>query len=125
MQSYRKSEIDLEQIEGSDDIKSDDDQNNQQIENVRRGRRRPKIPLQWSRVISLYHDNLTKLRTFDLASDIILDKALEKEIVSRRNAWTMYFRPKDFMNDHPGLVVAKYKLTEAKLLKLGKQVSGI
>ena len=83
--------------------------------------------MQWSRVVSLFHDDLAGLRTFDLATNLALDKALEKDISPRRNApaWTMYFRPKDFARDHGDLAVEDHRLSRARLIKLGQQVSEI
>ena len=43
-----------------------------------RGRGRPIVPLQWSRVISISLDKIDDVRTFDLATDLIVDNARDK-----------------------------------------------
>ena len=56
----------------------------EQIVQEPRSRGRPRIPLRWTRMISLYGDDLNRVRCFDLASDLLLDNAMDRAPVPRR-----------------------------------------
>ena len=43
-----------------------------------RSRGRPRIPLRWTRMISIFHDDLSKVKCYDLATDLMVDNAMDK-----------------------------------------------
>ena len=47
-------------------------------EGVRRGRGAPKIPPQWTRVISFSTDNLQNLQVYPIATDLLLNQGYDK-----------------------------------------------
>ena len=93
MEDYQATQRDLERFQGlhNDYGSEDGDDGGAGRE---RGRGRPMVPLQWSRVISISQDDLSQLRSFDLNTDLIVDSALgEKKPLheggGRRGAWSM------------------------------------
>ena len=62
-----------DQEEGKESI----DSSNASHIGVKKTKDRSKIPEQWSRVISIRNDNLTKLRVFELGPDLLLADAMK------------------------------------------------
>ena len=68
-------------------------------------------------MISVYHDALTKVRCYELATDLLVDNAMDKAPTKRRNEaeWKPLFWPKEFaLTDHDHTLEGN-KLSEAKL----------
>ena len=61
-------------------MSSDDDQEEDKEENLGRPkdtkRGRPACPEKWTRVISIYKDDLTKVKTYELGPELLLDQSL-------------------------------------------------
>ena len=73
-------------------------------------------------MISIFSDDLTKARVFDLATDLMLDNAMDKAPVKKRNEseWIPLFWPKQYaIKDHDHTLEGNM-LTEQKLKKYGK-----
>jgi len=62
-----------DQEEGKESI----DSSNASHIGVKKTKGRPKIPEQWSRVISIRNDDLSKLRVFELGPDLLLADAMK------------------------------------------------
>ena len=89
-----------------------------------RGRGRPPVPAQWTKVISLGHDNLEKLRTYDLATDLLMAPSLPGLPTTRREKhWAPIFSSQMFVKEHKDLTLPNYQLRERRLKALGKQFS--
>ena len=52
-------------------------------------------------MISIYTDDLTKVRVFDLATDLMVDNAMDKAPAKKRNEseWIPLFWPKDYVHE--------------------------
>ena len=105
----------------------DEEGNNGQINSSCevRSRGRPRIPLRWTRMISINGDDLTKVRCFDLATDLLLDNAMDKAPMRRRGEieWQPLFWPKQFVQQGHDHTLEGNKLSEAKLRALGKKIT--
>ena len=66
-----------------------------------RSRGRPRIPPKWSRMISLYGDDLSKVRCYELATDLLVDNAMDRAPVRRRGEteWEPLFWPKAYIKE--------------------------
>ena len=64
--------------EGLEDLYlSSDESDNEENKQKQKGKRgRPSVPEKWSRVINVHSDDLTSIRTYELASELLLDKNL-------------------------------------------------
>ena len=89
---------------------------------TKRGRKR--IPESWTRVISVSCDNLTKVKGYCIATDLLVNDGIEPPI-KRKNAkqWNAIFWPKQFVTDNEDLELDNYRLSEKKLRKYGELVS--
>ena len=107
--------------------KAEEEDNTGQINSSRevRSRGRPRIPLRWTRMISINGDDLTKVRCFDLATDLLLDNAMDKAPMRRRGEieWQPLFWPKQFVQQGHDHTLEGNKLSEAKLRTLGKKIT--
>ena len=76
-------------------------------------------------MISIYGDNLDKLRCFDLATDLLVDNAMDRAPVPRRGevTWVPLFWPKEFAKGLKGHTLEGDRLSETKLRVLGKQIT--
>ena len=108
-------------------MEEDEDDEDLSVASIRSGRRgRPRILAMWTKVISLEHDDLEKLRTYDLATDLKLASTVPPIPTGRRNkTWMPFFSPKYFVKDRKNLTTEEYKLTPGKLKSLGMQASRI
>ena len=73
-------------------------------------------------MISLYGDNLGTVRCFDLATDLLLDNAMDKAPVPRRGEieCAPLFWPKEYVKTLQSRTLEGNKLSETKLRVLGK-----
>ena len=99
LSQYIKEILEEDQQKNQHQRKQDDEGDDDQQQNIvhePRSRGRPRIPLRWTRMISLYGDDLNKVRCFDLATDLLLDNAMDKAPVPRRGEleWHPLFWPK-------------------------------
>ena len=83
----------------------------------KRGRKR--IPEQWSRVISLQHDDLNKLKTYELAPDLLLANAIRGTPPNskKKAKWKPFFWPDEFKKTKASLKLADNQLTENQLMQ--------
>ena len=99
-------------------------ENTSSVQSRQRGR--PFVPKQWSKVISLDLDNLTALRTYDLATDLLVASALPGVDQGRRNkTWLPVFSSETFTREHDDISLENYRLRPRKLKRLGIEVSKI
>ena len=84
-----------------------------------RGRGRPKIAEKWSRVISLSTDDLSSLRVFELAPDLLLGGAMSKATTRGKSQrkWKPLFWPDDYLKAKHDMTLAGNTLSEAQLKK--------
>ena len=85
-----------------------------------------RLPELWTRVISISSDNLTDLKVYSIASDLLLEQGYEK--VRKRKGdpeWEIHFSPKLYLDQHPNLDLERSRLTVDRLKKYGEQVSKI
>jgi hypothetical protein len=73
-------------------------------------------------MISIYGDDLAKVRCYELATDLLLDNAMDKAPMRRRGEaeWKPLFWPKHFIKELPDHTLAGNQLSETKLRVLGK-----
>ena len=77
----------------------------------RRGR--PRIPEQWTRVISLEHDELDQVKSHVLATDLMLTKNLPLESGERRKVeWKPHFHAQAFAKANRKISMEDFRLTE-------------
>ena len=62
-------------------------------------RGRPRIPEQWTKCISLEHDELTRAKTHVLANDLKLAAAFPKSIKKGKNKIQPHFISSEFLKD--------------------------
>ena len=76
-------------------------------------------------MISLYGDNLGTVKCFDLATDLLLDNAMDKAPVPRRGEieCVPLFWPKEYIKTLKCRTLEGNKLRETKLRVLGKQIT--
>ena len=86
-----------------------------------KSRGRPAIPLSWTRVISVCHDDESASRVYPIGTDKLVASGLP--VVPRRRRepdWTPYFWPKDFVKTHKDMTFENYRLGEKRMLKYGQ-----
>ena len=77
-------------------------------------RGRPKVPEEWTRVISFEDDDLDELRVYELKLDLLLGNAMSK-IETRgkaSKAWKPLFWPDDFAKEHKNMKLEDFALQE-------------
>ena len=81
----------------------------------KRGRKR--IPEQWSRVINIYRDDLSRLKAYELAPDLLLASAVRSTPTTskKKENWRPIFWPKDYEKTKASLKLKDNYLTEAQL----------
>ena len=93
-----------------------------------------KLPEQWTRVISLSHDNVQNLRTFSIDTDLLMVSEIENEaepiqsILEEQNAkkkWQLIFCPKEFGDNHTDISLEHYQLGEKRMKRYGEQISDL
>ena len=112
-----ESELELDLCKPQDVEKQSLDDSNTSI--VSKGRGRPKIPLKWSRVISLSDDNLTNLKVFELAPDLLIGGAMSKSNTRNRKEkkWKPIFWPDEYITEGHNMTLEGNKLSELQLKK--------
>ena len=75
-------------------------------------RGRKAIPDSWSRVISLNQDDLTKLKVYELAPDLLMSGAMKQTITRGKEVkeYAPAFWPETYANDHD-MDLASHKLS--------------
>ena len=74
------------QKEENDDLSSDEpyqEEEKDQIPAAKSKRGRKPIPEKWTRVISVYHDPLDEVRSYDLGPELLLDASLGPAVAGR------------------------------------------
>ena len=105
--------------DSEDSIKEEDKDDEQEMQ-TKRSRR--SIPEKWTRVISLRTDNLESIKTYEIGSEMLLDKSLEvsTSIRGRPPAWTPLFWPKTIKKEHMEFKTADHELTVDQLQNYGE-----
>ena len=86
----------------------------------------PKIPEQWSRVISVYGDDLTKVKAYITATDMMIVQGFQPlPFDEDEDPWRLLFSPKQFILDNPEFTLEDYRLTVHSLRDYGEHISGI
>ena len=81
----------------------------------------------WSRVISLSEDDLTDLKVFELAPDLLLGGAMQK-INTRgksQKQWKPIFWPDDYLGEGHDMTLANNTLSEDQLKKYAFKVTKV
>ena len=108
-----------------DDVDADEELKDESldvsVESLKSKRGRPKVPEQWSRVISLSEDDLENLKGFELAPDLLLSKAVTATLTRGKTAkeWSPVFWPEDYIKEGHNMRVEQNKLSTDQLEKLG------
>lgn len=110
------------------DIDGDDDEEeslDKSVDSVKSKRGRPKVPEQWSRVISLSTDNLENLKTFDLAPDLLLSNAVTATLTrgKTQREWKPFFWPDDYIKEGHDMTVEANTLSQSQLERLGQRAT--
>ena len=83
-----------------------------------------KLPLMWSRVVSIAEDGDEDLGTYNIEYELEALLSLPKNLAPRRTAdWTPIFQPTAYASAHPDLSTKAYRLGEKRLRTLGIEVS--
>ena len=89
-----------------------------------RGRGRPKVKEEWTRVISLNDDEAQAINRYELAADLMMVSNFPQVPAQRLDGpWEPLFFSKDYIKFVPQEELNDCKLNEKTLLKLGKEVS--
>ena len=87
-------------------------------------RGRPRIPEKWTRVINVNTADVGRIKTYVLASDLLVAQALPTQSrVSGANGWEPIFFPKQFVKNHSKLIIKDYQLSDEELRQFGADVS--
>ena len=107
----------------SEDSNNEGDKEEQKAGGAKRGRKA--IPEKWTRVISVRSDDLTNIKTYELASELLLDSSFDVSSSTRgRTAvWKPLFWPPHFKKEHADFTPDLYSNSNADLIKLGEQLS--
>ena len=107
-----------------DQADAEPDPNDSIASSISSKRGRPAIPEQWTKVISLDHDNLSKVKAYTLASDLLAAPNLPLESSARkRGTWKPHFLSSTFLRGKRGITLEQYKLKDTKLKQLAVLVS--
>ena len=89
----------------------------------RRGRKA--IPEKWTKVISVKSDDLSSNRTYELASELLLDSSFGTSESSKGQAsiWKPVFWPPHFKKEHKDFSLDGNVQPDADLIKLGEKIS--
>ncbi len=89
-----------------------------------KSRGRPKIPEQWTKVISLNDSKQQPINTYEIATDLMMIPQREGVPLGRTETpWDPLFFPKDYCKSQPNEGLEECRLTEKQLLNLGKDVT--
>jgi len=98
---------------GLDRADEEDDRDPSIQTQSQQSRGRPRIPEKWTRVINTSVTEVGAVRTFQLASDLLVAAGLSKNKPAKRGqAWAPEFCPKQFVKDNPRIKVVDYEATE-------------
>ena len=131
MELRNQSRRRVEESESDDDLYGEDDDKEEEkesldlsIDSVKSKRGRPKIPTQWSRVISISADDLDDVKVYELAPDLLLSKAVTASLSRGRTAkeWKPLFWPEQYAKKH-NMTVAGNTLTKEQLIQYGQKVT--
>ena len=100
-------------------LANDDDE--EQAVGVVTKRSRRKLPEQWTRVISLSHDDLFRLKQHPIATELLLAEGYQEP--DSQSQWQPYFSPRGFEWPDGEVDLKDYKLTNEQLLEYGEQVT--
>ena len=92
--------------------------------NIKRGRK--KLPDLWTRVVSMSCDNLTNIKGYSIATDLLVNEGIEPP-KKRKNAkeWHPVFMPKMFASEMESMDLEAYALSSNNLKKYSEIVSSI
>ena len=83
-----------------------------------------KLPVMWSRVISITEDGDEELGTYNIEFDMRELLNLSRPLPQRRGAqWAPIFQPTTYARDHPDLSLEAYGIGEKRLRNLGIEIS--
>jgi hypothetical protein len=89
---------------------------------TKRGRRR--IPEQWTRVVSLQSGDQANIRTYSIATDLLVEAGMDAPVPLRwQPEWRLHFYAKDFVKGHPDLSLRYNQLAESDLAERAKEVT--
>ena len=92
----------------------------------KRGRGAPKIPDQWTRVVSMSTDNLQDLKVYPISTDLLLNQGYEKGRKRRGEPdWEIHFHPQDMIEKHPEPNLDQWQLKEDRLRNYAIQLTNI
>ena len=84
-----------------------------------------KLPEQWTRVISLSHDNVQNLETFSIETDLLMASVIENEVEpiqsileespNVKKKWQLIFCPKKYGSEHTDISLEHYQLGEKRM----------
>jgi hypothetical protein len=91
---------------------------------VKSKRGRPKIPTQWSRVISISADDLEDVKVYELGPDLLLSKAVTATLSRGRmvKEWKPLFWPEQYAKKND-MTVAGNTLSKEQLVNYGQKVT--
>jgi len=92
---------------------------------AKRTKGRPKIPEQWSRVISIRNDNLSKSRVFELGPDLLMADAMKYVPTRGKQLLEMepIFFPDHYVKEGHSMKVKDNIMGRQSLEKLGRKVT--
>ena len=83
-----------------------------------------KIPIMWSRVISVSEDNDEDIEIHPIEGDMAAMTALPRPPRARRaEDWKPLFLPTFYSKEHPDICLEQYRLGEKRLKTLGEEIS--
>jgi hypothetical protein len=92
------------------------------VEKAKRGPK--KLPLMWSRVISISEDADEDIGVFNIEYDLLELLTKPKPPPPRRDAeWAMIYQPTSYSKSHPDISMETYSIGEKRLRSLGIEVS--
>ena len=121
-----EQEDDLKDVDDYDDDDADEEESlDKSVDSVKSKRGRPRVPEQWSRVISLSTDSLENLKTFELAPDLLLSNAMAATLTRGKIAkeWSPHFWPDDYIKEGHNMSVEENKLSKSQLERLGQRAT--
>ena len=95
------------------------------VSSNRRGR--PRIPEQWTRVISLETDKGKPIKGYELASDLMLADGQRNKLGDdlEQGSWAPHFYSKDFLSDIRNPKTEEYRLEREELQSFAEKASKI
>ena len=111
------------QLHGIDPENDLEEQSAQELK-VARGPK--KIPIMWSRVISVSEDNDEDIEIHPIEGDMAAMTALPRPPRARRaEEWKPLFLPTFYSKEHPDICLEQYRLGERRLKLWGKKFPSI